>query len=89
MDATNVLKIAFSKITPARFGGWLISGFSMLALVAPAQAQQFMGDNQWTAPHGVSTQALTVGEEFSQYYFVLAFKEDWEFNAQFKRRLGV
>jgi hypothetical protein len=50
--------------------------------MAPAQAQQFMGDNQWTAPRGVSTQAVTVGEEYSQYYFVLAFEEDWEFDAQ-------
>jgi hypothetical protein len=81
--ATNVLRISFAKITPARFGGWLISVFPMLALMAPAQAQQFMGDNQWTAPHGVSTQAVTVGEEYSQYIFVLAFKEDWEINAQF------
>ena len=78
-----MLKNAFSKITPARFGGWLISVFPLLALVAPAQAQQFMGDNQWTAPHGVSTQAVTVGEEFSQYIAVLAIKEDWEINAQF------
>jgi hypothetical protein len=78
-----VLEIFFAKITPARFGGWLISVFAMLALMAPAQAQQFMGDNQWTAPHGVSTQAVTVGEEFSQYIAVLAFKEDWEMNAQF------
>jgi len=81
--ATNVLKISFARITPAQFGGWLIGAFLMLALVAPAQAQQFAGDNQWTAPQGVSTQVLAVGEEFSQYYFVLAFKEDWEFNAQF------
>jgi hypothetical protein len=81
--ATNVLKISFAKITPARFGGWLISVFSMLALVAPAQAQQFMGDNQWTAPHGVSTQAVTVGEEYSQYIFVLAALEGLELNAQF------
>ena len=78
-----MLKISFAKITPARFGGWLISVFAMLALMAPAQAQQFMGDNQWTAPHGVSTQAVTVGEEYSQYIVVLAFKEDWEINAQF------
>jgi hypothetical protein len=81
--ATNVLEISFAKITPARFGGRLISVFAMLALMAPAQAQQFAGDNQWTAPQGVSTQVLAVGEEFSQYYFVLAFKENWEFNAQF------
>ena len=80
--ATNVFKISFAKITPSRFGGWLIRVFPILALMAPAQAQQFMGDNQWTAPHGVSTQAASVGEEFSQYYFVLAFIEDWEFNAQ-------
>ena len=83
MDATNMLTIAFAKITPARFGGWLISVFAMLALVAPAQAQQFMGDNQWTAPRGVSTQVLTVGEEYAQYYFVLAAIEGLELNAQF------
>ena len=80
---TNVLKISFPSITPARFGGWLISVFPMLALVAPAQAQQFMGDNQWTAPHGVSTQVITVGEEYSQYYFVLAAMDGLELNAQF------
>jgi hypothetical protein len=55
----------------------------MLALVAPAQAQQFMGDNQWTAPHGVSTQAASVGEEYSQYIAVLAAMEGLELNAQF------
>ena len=81
--ATNVLKNSFEKITPSRFGGWLIGAFLMLALMAPAQAQQFAGDNQWTAPHGVSTQVLTVGEEFSQYYFVLAAIENLELNAQF------
>ena len=48
--ATNVFKISFAKITPTRFDGWVIGAFSMLALVAPAQAQQFMGDTQWTAP---------------------------------------
>jgi hypothetical protein len=81
--ATNVLKISFPNITPARLGRWLISVFPMLALMAPAQAQQFMGDNQWTAPHGVSTQVITVGEEYSQYYFVLAAMEGLELNAQF------
>lgn len=76
-------EISFAKITPSRFGGWLIGAFSLLALVAPAQAQQFMGDNQWTAPRGVSTQAVTVGEEYAQYIFVLAAIEGLELNAQF------
>ena len=31
-------------------------------------AQQFNGDNQWVAPHGVATLVGTVGEEYSQAY---------------------
>jgi hypothetical protein len=53
----------------------------MLFLVVPsAAAQQFNGDNQWTAPHGVGTFVLTVGQEWSMLMAVAALRPDWEFN---------
>ena len=76
-------RIVLSKATPLKLAAPLIVAILMLALVAPAQAQQFMGDNQWTAPQGVSTQAASVGEEYSQYIAVLAALEGLELNAQF------
>ena len=49
----------------------------------PLGAQQFAGDNQWTAPHGVGTFAATAGEEYAQLYAIAALWPEWEFNAQF------
>jgi len=46
-------------------------------------AQQFAGDNQWVAPHGVGTFVVTAGEEFTQLYAIAALLPEWEFNAQF------
>ena len=46
------------------------------------QAQQFVGDNQWVAPYGVSTLVATVGEEYSQVYWVSSLVPEWEFNVQ-------
>lgn len=47
-----------------------------------AEAQQFYGDNQWVAPHGVATLVSTLGEDFSQLYAVAALIPEWEFNLQ-------
>ncbi len=46
----------------------------------PSSAQQFNGDNQWTAPHGVATFVLTVGQEYSTALAVAALLPDTEFN---------
>ncbi|WP_104734290.1 hypothetical protein [Hanstruepera ponticola] len=46
------------------------------------EAQQFVGDNQWVAPQGVATFVATAGKEYSQFYGVLAFLPEWEFNTQ-------
>ncbi|MBN3519333.1 hypothetical protein JYB62_04905 [Algoriphagus lutimaris] len=47
------------------------------------KAQQFVGDNQWVAPRGVSTLVATFGQDYSQFYFVTAIFQEWEFNSQF------
>jgi len=44
------------------------------------QAQQFNSDNQWTAPHGVGTLVLTLGQEYSAAVAVAALLPDTEFN---------
>lgn len=54
----------------------------MLAAPVATYAQQFYGDNQWVAPHGVSTLVATVGEEYSQVYAIATLIPDWEFNLQ-------
>ena len=55
---------------------------AMLAYPVESTAQQFAGDNQWVAPHGVATLVGTVGEEYSQAYLVAALVPEWEFNLQ-------
>jgi len=45
-----------------------------------AGAQQFNGDNQWVAPHGVGTFVLTVGQEYSTIMAVAALLPETEFN---------
>lgn len=47
-----------------------------------ANAQQFVGDNQWVAPHGVFTLIGTTGQQYSQFDLVTAFLPEWEFNSQ-------
>ena len=47
-----------------------------------ATAQQFAGDNQWVAPHGVGTFVATAGEDYSQLYAIAALVPEWEFNLQ-------
>ena len=60
---------------------WIV--FVALALGSAAvEAQQFAGDNQWVAPHGVGTFVATVGEEYSQFYAIAAMVPEWEFNLQ-------
>jgi len=55
---------------------------SVIAYPSSATAQQFNGDNQWVAPHGVATLVGTVGEEYSQAYLIAALVPEWEFNLQ-------
>ncbi len=47
------------------------------------RAQQFVGDNQWVAPHGVATFVATAGQDYAQLYGIIAFLPEWEFNSQF------
>lgn len=49
---------------------------------AKLNAQQFAGDNQWVAPHGVFTIVGSAGQEYSQFYLVGALIQEWEFNLQ-------
>jgi len=64
-----------------------VAGFAPILLLAgcvlgwsSSEAQQFNSDNQWTAPHGVGTGILTIGEEYSAAIAVAALFPDWEFN---------
>lgn len=59
------------------FGLWLAL---MVLTVSPAAAQQFNGDNQWVAPHGVGTFVLTVGQEYSTLFAIAALLPETEFN---------
>lgn len=52
----------------------------LLGASGAAEAQQFNSDNQWTAPHGVGTFVLTVGQEWSTLMATTALFENWEFN---------
>lgn len=52
---------------------------------APAGAQQFNSDNQWTAPHGVGTFILTAGQKYSAFVATAALLEDWEFSLSLTR----
>jgi hypothetical protein len=51
-------------------------------LVSPnsATAQQFYGDNQWVAPHGVATVVGIAATEYSQVIATAALLPEWEFN---------
>jgi len=63
--------------------GCTLTGLVLAAsiiLAAPAEAQQFNGDNQWVAPHGVGTFVLTLGQEYSVMMAVAALLPDTEFN---------
>ena len=48
-----------------------------------ARSQQFYGDNQWVAPHGVATLVGVAGAEYSQFIATAALIPDWEFNLGF------
>jgi hypothetical protein len=52
----------------------------VVATGGPAGAQQFNGDNQWVAPHGVGTFVLTIGQEYSTIMAVAALLPETEFN---------
>lgn len=45
-----------------------------------ARSQQFYGDNQWVAPHGVATLVAVAGAEYSQFIATAALIPEWEFN---------
>lgn len=61
---------------------WTVAVILHLLTIGAANAQQFSGDNQWVAPHGVATIVGTVGEEYSQLYAIAALIPEWEFNLQ-------
>lgn len=56
------------------------AALSMCMVLHSASAQQFNGDNQWTAPHGVGTLVLTLGQEYSIFQAVAALRPGFEFN---------
>lgn len=58
---------------------------AMLVAPASADAQQFYGDNQWVAPHGVATLVGIAGTEYSQFIATAALIPEWEFNLSFVR----
>ena len=55
----------------------------LMALPDAARAQQFYGDNQWVAPHGVATLVGIAGSEYSQVIATAALVPEWEFNLSF------
>ncbi|TNJ44301.1 hypothetical protein KFZ70_03170 [Tamlana fucoidanivorans] len=64
----------------------LFIGFYVLSITlftGHVYGQQFAGDNQWVAPHGVGTLVATAGQDYAQFYAILAFLPEWEFNSQF------
>ena len=52
----------------------------LLATPDAVQAQQFYGDNQWVAPHGVATLTGVVATEYIQGIATIALVPEWEFN---------
>lgn len=79
------IKIRSSEVQGIRLPRCRHFAVASAILLAPAgvHAQQFAGDNQWVAPHGVATLVATAGEEYSQAYVIAALVPDWEFNLQF------
>ncbi len=63
----------------AAVGVLLVASWVGLA-ARPTFGQQFNGDNQWVAPHGVGTFVTTVGQEYSTVLAVAALLPDTEFN---------
>ncbi|WP_296702173.1 hypothetical protein, partial [Algoriphagus sp.] len=45
-------------------------------------SQQFAGDNQWVAPHGVATLVGTFGQRYMMLDVTVAVIQEWEFNLQ-------
>ncbi len=76
-----------SVLNTFKWAGALVRAISAAALLSSiagsATGQQFAGDNQWVAPHGVGTFVATAGEEYAQVYAIAALLPEWEFNAQF------
>lgn len=56
---------------------------SLVTVPDEARAQQFYGDNQWVAPHGVATLVGIAGTEYSQAIATAALIPEWEFNLSF------
>ena len=67
-----------SRIRVGPMGGLFLA--LVVATWGSAGAQQFNGDNQWVAPHGVGTFVLTVGQEYSTIMAVAALLPETEFN---------
>lgn len=62
--------------------GWCFAITAVFTMPSTVYAQQFVGDNQWVAPYGVSTLVATAGEEYSQFYAIASLVPEWEFNLQ-------
>jgi hypothetical protein len=61
----------------------LVVLMALAGLLTPldsANAQQFYGDNQWVAPHGVATLVGIAASEYSQVIATAALVPEWEFN---------
>ena len=61
---------------------WAALLSTAILLPTEAEAQQFVGDNQWVAPRGVATLVPTAGEQYAQFILTWALISEWEFNAQ-------
>ena len=60
--------------------GWCLILALLSCISAPAHAQQFNTDNYWTAPHGVETSTLTVGQNYNFMMITAALFPQWEVN---------
>ena len=78
MSTRSWRKAARHRAMTVAMGGLLLS----VGLPTLVEGQQFAGDNQWTAPHGVGTFAATAGEQYAQLFAIAALFPDWEFNVQ-------
>lgn len=58
-----------------------VSGLWLFLWTSTVFGQQYNSDNQWTAPRGVATGIVTVGEDYSILMGTVALFEDWEFTA--------
>lgn len=77
-------------VNPSRAAAWRRAHTAAVLLAAclfiastVANAQQFNGENQWVAPHGVATLVGVAGEDYSQFIATAALIPEYEFNIGF------